>query len=80
MGLLIGRAMIVGVVALLIATSWMRGRSGSSGVEPWMLRVEWLTGLCSGYLDYIDHMNDGGHDEATLYYLVGRWAFTIIIY
>lgn len=67
MELLIGAA-IAGIIIVIAATSWMRGSSGNSGVEPWMLRVEGLTGLCSDYLDYIDQMNGGGHDYETLRY------------
>lgn len=68
MELLLGGA-LVGVVLALIAASWMRGRAGNSGIEPWMLRVEGLTGLCSDYLDYVAEMDGSGHDDDTLRYL-----------
>jgi len=56
------------VILLLIAASWMRGNTGNSGIEPWMLRVEGLTGMCSDYLEYIDEMTGSGHDYETLRY------------
>ncbi|MFV9505459.1 MAG: hypothetical protein AB4911_12965 [Oscillochloridaceae bacterium umkhey_bin13] len=64
---LIGGA-IASIMILIVAASWMRGNAGNSGVEPWMLRVEGLTGLCSDYLDYIEQMDRGGHDSETLRY------------
>jgi hypothetical protein len=67
MALLIGGT-IAGIIVVIVAASWMRGSAGNSGVEPWMLRAEGLTGLCSDYLDYIDQMYGGGHEYETLRY------------
>lgn len=67
MGLLIGGTLAGGIV-VIIAASWMRGSAGNSGIEPWMLRVEGLTGLCSDYLDYIAQMHDSGNATETLRY------------
>ena len=67
MDILIGIGSAALAIALL-AASWMRGRSGNTGIEPWMLRVEGLTGMCSDYLSYIDEMHGSGHDYETLHY------------
>ncbi|NNJ12229.1 hypothetical protein EKD04_018020 [Chloroflexales bacterium ZM16-3] len=68
MELLIVGGAIAGVMVVIIAANWMRGSSGGSGIEPWMLRIEGLTGLCHDYLGYIDEMNGSGHDYETLRY------------
>lgn len=67
MELLLGGA-IFSIIIVVIAASWIRGGYRGSGIEPWMLRIEGLSGLCSDYLDYIDEMNGSGHDYEALRY------------
>ncbi len=58
-------AAIVAAVALLSARGlWDRFRGdGDYGIEPWMLRVEGLGGVCRDYLDLIGEMRSGRHDR-----------------
>ncbi|MBK9945521.1 MAG: hypothetical protein IPP13_28355 [Kouleothrix sp.] len=64
-------AAVVAIVALLSARGlWDRFRgNGDYGIEPWMLRVEGLAGLCRDYLDLIREMRSGQHDRETIHYL-----------
>jgi hypothetical protein len=63
MGTLLGR-----VIAAFLVMLASFGRGGS-GVQPWMLRIEGLIGLCSDYLELIAQMQEPGHDYETLRYL-----------
>jgi hypothetical protein len=65
MEFLIGGA-LTAILLIILAASW---RSGGSGVEPWMLRIEGLTGLCSDYLALIEQMQEPGQEYEIVRYL-----------
>lgn len=71
MQLLLIAAIVAIIVALLSARGlWDRFKGdGDYGIEPWMLRVEGLGGVCRDYLDLIKEMRSGRHDRETIHYL-----------
>lgn len=58
------------VILFSIRGLWDRfKRDDDYGIEPWMLRVEGLGGVCRDYLDLIKEMKSGQHDRETIHYL-----------
>ena len=63
-------AAIAIVILLSIRGLWDRFKGDDDyGIEPWMLRVQGLDGVCRDYLDLIKEMKSGQHDRETIHYL-----------
>ncbi len=65
------------VILLSIRGLWDRFKGdGDYGIEPWMLRMPGLGGVCRDYLDLIKEMKSGRHDRETIHYLDGQRQVT----
>ncbi len=63
-------AFVVVIISLGARSLWDRFKDDHAyGIEPWMLRVAGLAGVCRDYLDLIKEMKSGQHDRETIHYL-----------